>query len=97
MFITPLINVDKIKNSIARMFRSSVLPGGASAEADLAICQICQSSEVLAQTPYLSVTCGHMYCYYCIKTAMMADKTYGCPRCGEVVKRITRFKINNTA
>ncbi|RHZ56709.1 hypothetical protein Glove_397g8 [Diversispora epigaea] len=40
--------------------------------------------------PY-ETNCGHRYCYYCIKIKLIQeDGSWGCLRCGEVVKEITR-------
>ncbi|CAN0409029.1 unnamed protein product, partial [Hapterophycus canaliculatus] len=34
------------------------------------------------QTPYLT-SCGHVFCYYCARSACTVDPRYACPRCGE--------------
>jgi hypothetical protein len=41
-------------------------------------CVVCKEPE--AQTPYVT-DCGHMFCYYCLKTACLHDEQFACPRC----------------
>ena len=38
----------------------------------------------VAATPYVTdcTPTPHTFCYYCLKTACMADDAYRCPRCG---------------
>ena len=54
-------------------------------------CGVCQTEAVYAQTPYIT-NCGHVYCYYCIKTACMMDTNHHCNRCGSAISKVTRFK-----
>lgn len=37
--------------------------------------------------------CGHLFCYYCIKTAMMVDRSYACPSCNHQIKQIKPFTL----
>ena len=55
---------------------SEGMPGAGGADGDLE-CAICGEEE--AQTPYVT-DCGHIYCYYCLKTACLQDDQYACPR-----------------
>jgi hypothetical protein len=34
-----------------------------------------------------------MFCYYCIKTAMMVDRSYACPSCNHQIKQIKPFTL----
>jgi len=34
-----------------------------------------------ANMPYVT-SCGHTFCYYCVKSACLAEKAYVCPQCG---------------
>jgi len=42
-----------------------------------------------AVNPFVT-NCGHVFCYYCIKTATMADSDYHCPRCLVGVTSLSR-------
>ncbi len=39
------------------------------------------------------IDCGHLFCYYCIKTAMMVDRSYACPSCNHQIKQIKPFTL----
>jgi len=90
MFLMPLINVDKIRNTIKKITRKksvSQLPVG--------YCLICHENnrevrDCLVRNPYVT-ECGHVFCYYCIKSNVMADDSYPCPRCTENVGNIKRY------
>jgi peroxin-2 len=87
MFLTPLINADRIKRTIYRLFkfRNKLSPSLGNAG-----CGVCQADP--AHSPYLS-DCGHLFCYYCIKTAMMVDRSYACPSCNHQIKQIKPFTL----
>lgn len=42
-------------------------------------CGICGVSDVL--TPYTSEPCGHVFCYFCLRSHVLADPDYQCPYC----------------
>jgi len=68
---------------------SKLLPLKRSKENELPphMCAICNSTTI--STPHIT-NCGHTYCYYCIKSNMMSDAYYACPRCRKQVEYITR-------
>ncbi|KAJ3190328.1 peroxisome assembly protein (Peroxin-2) [Gaertneriomyces sp. JEL0708] len=87
LFLAPLINIDRIKARIGRIIASPV-----TVDLPDHICAICHSKDVenpTVHTPYVT-NCGHRYCYYCIKTSMMVDHNFPCPRCGHKVETISR-------
>jgi peroxin-2 len=86
MFFLPLVNVEKIKNILSRIFYSPIQ--GASIP-EFA-CPICKQDPI--QTPFVA-NCGHIFCYFCIKQNMMMDSKFDCPRCRTVVTEIKRFKM----
>ncbi|KAF9186759.1 peroxisome assembly protein (Peroxin-2) [Haplosporangium sp. Z 767] len=102
MFLMPLINVSKLKRNVKRM----LLPAALMSANELAalpahICAICHENNNASSTtsgtptstviynPYIT-NCGHVYCYYCIKTKMMIDDEWCCLRCGSKVEAIAR-------
>jgi len=86
MFILPLVNVDKIKNFVARTFYSPIQ--GASIPEG--VCPICKQDPI--QTPYMS-NCGHVYCYFCIKQNLMMDSKFTCLRCRTTIASIIRYQV----
>lgn len=42
-------------------------------------CPICSAAEVLS--PWAAEPCGHMFCYYCLRSHCLADPQYSCPLC----------------
>ncbi|KAI9101301.1 Pex12 amino terminal region-domain-containing protein [Phlyctochytrium arcticum] len=90
LFLVPLINVERVKNSVAR-----VLSGPVTLDLPEHICPVCHSKNVphaKLHTPY-KTNCGHLYCYYCIKTSMMMDNSFACMRCGQKVTEISRHMV----
>ncbi|GJJ73367.1 peroxin-2 [Entomortierella parvispora] len=102
MFLMPLINVSKLKRNVKRM----LLPAALMSANELSvlpahICAICHennngvtatpgaSTSTTIHNPYIT-NCGHVYCYYCIKTKMMIDDEWCCLRCGKKVDWIGR-------
>ncbi|KAF8977427.1 peroxisome assembly protein (Peroxin-2) [Entomortierella lignicola] len=101
MFLMPLINVSKLKRNVKKM----LLPAALMSANELSvlpahICAICHESNSASTTPgtitstvihnpYIT-DCGHVYCYYCIKTKMMVDDEWCCLRCGKKVEAIAR-------
>ena len=53
------------------------IPGAGGADGDMA-CVVCGEEE--AHTPYVT-DCGHVFCYYCLKTECLQDDQFSCPRC----------------
>lgn len=103
MFLMPLINVSKLKRNVKRMLLPAALMSGNEFSALPAhICAICHENNTAASAttpgnatstvihnPYIT-DCGHIYCYYCVKTKMMIDDEWCCLRCGKKVDAIAR-------
>ncbi|KAI9341541.1 Pex12 amino terminal region-domain-containing protein [Zopfochytrium polystomum] len=85
MFLIPVINLPRLRRSLQRVFsvgRSSDL-----ANLPANVCAICVSENrepAVVKIPY-ATNCGHVYCYYCIRSNVLADSSYACLRCGETV------------
>ncbi|KAF9169444.1 peroxisome assembly protein (Peroxin-2) [Mortierella sp. AD011] len=101
MFLMPLINVSKLKRNVKRI----LLPAALMSANELSvlpahICAICHENNSASATPGTTTSttihnpyvadCGHVYCYYCIKTKMMVDDEWCCLRCGKKVEAIAR-------
>eukprot|EP01132_Coremiostelium_polycephalum_P007403 gene7403-9098_t len=101
LFIMPLINIDKLKSFIYRMFirKSTATTNGNNSmstqqlqqlqqQSVLQKCPICMNEPI--NIPY-SADCGHLFCYYCIKTSIMIDSSFTCPKCNSLVSNIKRY------
>ncbi|RKP04586.1 Pex12 amino terminal region-domain-containing protein [Thamnocephalis sphaerospora] len=96
LFLMPLVNLDRLRNSIRRRLTRA---DSGLAQLPPHLCAIChqeqdgsRGAQVLgtqAQLPY-ETSCGHLYCYYCIRSRLMADPTYPCPRCNERITWVRR-------
>ncbi|KAL4425471.1 hypothetical protein ABPG75_009487 [Micractinium tetrahymenae] len=42
-------------------------------------CPVCSAAEVL--NPWAAEPCGHVFCYYCLRSHCLADPQYSCPLC----------------
>jgi peroxin-2 len=89
MFFLPLVNVQKIKSYISRMFYSPMMAQTSIPEG---VCPVCRSDPI--QTPYIA-NCGHIFCYYCLKQNCMLDAQYPCPRCGVKVQQLKRIQVED--
>lgn len=101
MFLMPLINVSKLKRNVKRMLLpAALMSGNELSDLPAHICAICHENNSAAATPGTQTStvihnpyitdCGHVYCYYCIKTKMMIDDEWCCLRCGKKVDAIAR-------
>eukprot|EP00898_Chlorokybus_atmophyticus_P000262 jgi/Chlat1/1236/Chrsp115S00752 len=86
LFILPLINIGKIRRFLVDRFS----PAHSSAELPAAACSICFTNP--ARTPFESVDCGHMFCYYCVRANCEADRFFRCSRCSKPVGSIRRCR-----
>ncbi|KAF9586225.1 peroxisome assembly protein (Peroxin-2) [Lunasporangiospora selenospora] len=102
MFMMPLINVSKLKRNVKRLLLpAALMSGNELSELPAHICAICHennsstttspgtASSTVIHNPYVT-DCGHIYCYYCVKTKMMIDDEWCCLRCGKKVEAIAR-------
>lgn len=46
-------------------------------------------NTVAIRTPY-ETNCGHVFCYYCLRSNMLANNSFPCPRCGTTVTEIAK-------
>lgn len=50
-------------------------------------CGVCSSAAM--PQPYAAQPCGHVFCYYCLRSRTEADARFACPLCSE---RVTAMK-----
>ncbi len=100
LFILPLINFERIRALLRRMFHSTpagsaAAAGGAAAGAaggsgGAAVADLLNSSCPVCSlspitVPYRAEPCGHLFCYYCLAGSRTADRNYRCARCDQTV------------
>ena len=71
-FILPHFNFFSLHNIVRRT------SGSKSTNSNC--CTLCKALPIL---PHLS-DCGHIYCYYCLKSNLIADSNFPCPACNDV-------------
>lgn len=86
MFLLPFLNLDKIRRTIKRRFFRA--EQSVHTLAPSTTCVICMSDPITM--PYVTA-CNHIFCYYCIKSNLLADRRFACPRCGEPTAPIRRL------
>ncbi|KAL1006612.1 hypothetical protein UPYG_G00074440 [Umbra pygmaea] len=94
IFLLPLVNIRKIKTSMYSLFLTLGLGAGGSGEVRdspgvLRECGVCGEWPT---TPH-TVACGHVFCYYCIKSHTIADAYPSCPKCGAEVGEVKPVKV----
>lgn len=50
-------------------------------------CGVCSSGTM--PQPYAAEPCGHLFCYYCLRSRTEADRQFVCPLCR---KRVSAMK-----
>ncbi|KAG0222409.1 Pex12 amino terminal region-domain-containing protein [Mortierella sp. GBAus27b] len=101
MFLMPLINVSKLKRNVKKMLvPAALMSANEHSVLPPHICAICHENSSASATPGVVTStaihnpyitdCGHVYCYYCVKTKMMVDDEWCCLRCGKKVEAIAR-------
>eukprot|EP01116_Phalansterium_solitarium_P018863 TRINITY_DN5125_c0_g2_i1.p1 TRINITY_DN5125_c0_g2~~TRINITY_DN5125_c0_g2_i1.p1 ORF type:complete len:332 (+),score=85.64 TRINITY_DN5125_c0_g2_i1:112-1107(+) len=90
IFVMPLINLDKLKNFVRRRLYTPAADSALPAT----MCPVCQSDP--AQTPHVS-SCGHLFCYYCLRRSITDDSRFACPRCNLVVTSMRRAEAADLA
>ena len=89
LFVIPFVNWRRIKSFWNRLSLSNtyaVLP-----ESDCAICIERGYTRSKVRNPF-ETNCGHVFCYYCIRSCTLADPHYSCLRCRTRIERIAPLK-----
>ncbi|XP_012995177.2 LOW QUALITY PROTEIN: peroxisome biogenesis factor 2 [Esox lucius] len=93
IFLLPLVSVRKIKTSVYSLLLPLGLAeegaGGAGGGGALKECVLCGEWPTMPH----SVGCGHVFCYYCIKSHSIADAYLTCPKCGAEVSELEPVKL----
>jgi len=80
-FFVPLVNIKKVINTICRWVPLQIDNPTSESQRmpeDLLECAVCEQSPTLPHC----IGCRHVFCYYCIKSNVLADPNYRCPKCG---------------
>ncbi|XP_050413023.2 peroxisome biogenesis factor 2 [Patella vulgata] len=79
-FILPLINLQKIKNTIKRLSLRKTVPSKQNmtrSNQNLTSCVVCTDWPI---HPH-EIGCQHVFCYFCIQSNYKADPGFTCPLC----------------
>lgn len=87
LLVLPLLNMMSIRKVLMLPFSNgsplSSLPEDA--------CAICEAQPIT--TPYMALPCGHLYCYYCLRTRSLADRNLKCLRCSVNIVALKRHQV----
>lgn len=73
-FVLPHFNYFSVRNLVRKVL-------GSKSSTSTTCCTFCEAIPIL---PHLS-DCGHIYCYYCLKSNLIADSNFPCPACNDAV------------
>ncbi|KAF0697502.1 Aste57867_11812 [Aphanomyces stellatus] len=91
-FLLPLINWDRMWRLVKRV--GFLFPEDTSVARALQNgCPICLTSP--AKTPY-KTSCGHVYCYYCLQSAVSSNADFVCVVCGDLFESSQRLGNDRT-
>ena len=84
LIISPFRSMERIRNIIQSSSSSSSI----SAPLPTTSCSICHKSPVAI--PY-QINCRHVYCYTCLRQALIDNPNYKCQTCGQPVSSSQRI------
>uniref|UniRef100_A0A8C1WKH0 Peroxisome biogenesis factor 2 n=1 Tax=Cyprinus carpio TaxID=7962 RepID=A0A8C1WKH0_CYPCA len=92
IFLLPLINVWKVKASVAALFSPLKELRGmeGSEETHCTECAVCGEWPTMPH----SAGCKHVFCYYCLKSHTIADICFTCPKCGVQIGTIEPVRLH---
>ena len=90
LLVLPLLNMMSIRKVLSFPF-SSQAPASSLPED---VCPICEACPIT--TPYMALPCGHLYCYYCLRTRSLSDRNFKCSRCSISIVAIKRHHVEVT-
>ena len=80
--ILPMINIPRLRNTLLRLMWKK--PDAMQDGKAMLLCGVCGELP----TNVHQTRCGHIFCYMCIMANVMADPSFLCPVCGELVNSI---------
>ncbi|ESO83638.1 hypothetical protein LOTGIDRAFT_169113 [Lottia gigantea] len=90
-FILPLVNLQKIKNTIKRWTNrktENIKTLCQRSDQDLKSCAVCSDWPI---NPH-EIGCQHVFCYYCLFSNYKADPGFVCPLCNYGIEDETSLK-----
>ncbi|KAM4606374.1 peroxisome biogenesis factor 2 isoform 2-T2 [Polymixia lowei] len=81
IFLLPLVNMRKVKSTAYSLLfgrEGADREGARGGSGAWKECGLCGEWPTMPHT----VGCGHVFCYYCVKSHAIADPYLTCPRCG---------------
>lgn len=83
IFLLPLVNVQKLKARLSSWLTGRP-DGDPAAAARGRQCALCGEWPTMPHT----IGCGHVFCYYCVKSSFLFDMHFTCPECGAEVQGV---------
>uniref|UniRef100_A0A8C5PAZ6 Peroxisome biogenesis factor 2 n=1 Tax=Leptobrachium leishanense TaxID=445787 RepID=A0A8C5PAZ6_9ANUR len=93
IFLLPLINTQKLKLKLFSWFK----PVKGHGHSDPSLTVHCKECCLCGEWPTMphTIGCSHVFCYYCIKSNIMSDVYFTCPKCSSQVHNLQplEFKV----
>jgi peroxin-2 len=88
-FSEDVLPVLKTQARIASQYLYSKKPLVNLSEEYCGFCQEDGKKNLEIFNPF-QTNCGHVYCYYCVKSRLMDNPSLKCPRCLQIISNIVR-------
>eukprot|EP00741_Cyanophora_paradoxa_P010928 tig00020553_g10565.t1 len=99
LFVLPLVNTARLRSFVlSRLRRGQAGPASSAADPLGDGCALCGAPADEVSMPHAANPCGHVFCYYCIRSALAAGgKSASCGRCGAPVLSCSRYVPRDAA
>ncbi len=87
LLVLPLLNMMSIRSILMFPFSNDQSSAASLPEGT---CPVCEAYPIT--TPFMAIPCGHLYCYFCLRTRTLADANFRCRRCSTNVVALKRFQ-----
>ncbi|XP_029004528.1 peroxisome biogenesis factor 2 isoform X2 [Betta splendens] len=89
IFLVPLLNTGNLKASVSALVFGRERVEARGAGDAWKECGLCGEWPTMPHT----VGCRHVFCYYCIKSQIIAEPCFACPRCGAEAGQLVPAKM----
>lgn len=83
LFIVPLLNTRRMRLLVWRLIGLRLGRASSSPATGATSCGICRRLDPICVPSVAS--CGHVFCYYCLKGSRLADPEFRCPTCDQTI------------
>ncbi|XP_026860245.2 peroxisome biogenesis factor 2 [Electrophorus electricus] len=89
IFLLPLVSASRLRAAAATLFAIPAAAGRGRDVGGATECAVCREWPTMPH----SIGCGHVFCYYCVKSHTIRDVFFTCPKCGAEVATLEPVKL----